>query len=229
MKEKIKIIFTLFLLTVVLMFPFITSARSGCCSHHSGVCGCSCCDGTPLSSTCLPYYPECSGGGTNDLPSYTPSVPDCSQNSYYDNISNSCKCYSGYISSGENCISMEQYCKDLLNVNAHYNTLTSSCECDNGYNLISGKCIKIEPVKEQTSIKEQPDQTPISRSQAINEWGTATTKVSVQSQTSSKDFPKPETLTAAIYKEDNDKEAILWLLGIGIMSYLFYVFRKRKK
>lgn len=35
-------------------------ARSGCCSHHSGVCGCGCCDGTPLSTTCAPYYPECS-------------------------------------------------------------------------------------------------------------------------------------------------------------------------
>lgn len=34
-------------------------ARSGCCSYHSGVCGCSCCDGTPLSDTCAPYYPNC--------------------------------------------------------------------------------------------------------------------------------------------------------------------------
>ena len=37
-------------------------ARSGCCSHHGGVCGCGCCDGTSLSSTCAPYYPECNGG-----------------------------------------------------------------------------------------------------------------------------------------------------------------------
>lgn len=34
-------------------------ARSGCCSHHGGVCGCGCCDGTPLSATCAPYYPSC--------------------------------------------------------------------------------------------------------------------------------------------------------------------------
>lgn len=34
------------------------SARSGCCSHHDGVRadGCGCNDGTPLSSTCAPYY-----------------------------------------------------------------------------------------------------------------------------------------------------------------------------
>ena len=34
-------------------------ARGGCCSHHGGVCGCRCCDGTPLSSKCAPYYPSC--------------------------------------------------------------------------------------------------------------------------------------------------------------------------
>lgn len=41
-------------------------ARSGCCSHHGGVCGCSCCDGSSLSSTCAPYYPQCSGGGQEE-------------------------------------------------------------------------------------------------------------------------------------------------------------------
>lgn len=34
-------------------------ARRGCCSGHSGVCGCACCDGTPLSAKCAPYYPNC--------------------------------------------------------------------------------------------------------------------------------------------------------------------------
>lgn len=51
-----------FLLFAGFDFFFITqvSARSGCCSHHGGVCGCGCCDGTSLSKTCAPYYPECS-------------------------------------------------------------------------------------------------------------------------------------------------------------------------
>lgn len=43
-----------------------TDARSGCCSHHGGVCGCECCDGTALSAKCAPYYPACDetkGGG----------------------------------------------------------------------------------------------------------------------------------------------------------------------
>lgn len=43
-------------------FVFPAQARSGCCSHHKGVCGCECCDGTPLSAKCAPYYPDCSGG-----------------------------------------------------------------------------------------------------------------------------------------------------------------------
>jgi hypothetical protein len=45
-----------------LLFPLNVEARSGCCSHHGGVCGCNCCDGSGLSATCLPYYPNCSGG-----------------------------------------------------------------------------------------------------------------------------------------------------------------------
>jgi uncharacterized protein YgiM (DUF1202 family) len=50
---------------VLLLLPFAADARSGCCSHHSGVCGCGCCDGTNLSATCAPYYPECSGPSNN--------------------------------------------------------------------------------------------------------------------------------------------------------------------
>lgn len=58
------IIYLLTALLAVFLFVNPVDARQGCCSHHDGVCGCSCCDGTPLSSTCLPYYPECSGGGS---------------------------------------------------------------------------------------------------------------------------------------------------------------------
>jgi hypothetical protein len=52
------------LATILLGFVFFANftfveARSGCCSHHGGVCGCGCCDGTSLSTTCAPYYPNC--------------------------------------------------------------------------------------------------------------------------------------------------------------------------
>ncbi len=45
---------------IFFVFPTTIFARSGCCSHHGGVCGCGCCDGTSLSTTCAPYYPSCS-------------------------------------------------------------------------------------------------------------------------------------------------------------------------
>lgn len=44
-------------------------ARSGCCSWHGGVCGCRCCDGTPLSAKCAPYYPQCR---SQPIPKYEP-------------------------------------------------------------------------------------------------------------------------------------------------------------
>lgn len=47
------------LLTVA--FTAVADAQSGCCSHHGGVCGCRCCDGTPLSDICVPYFPTCGG------------------------------------------------------------------------------------------------------------------------------------------------------------------------
>ncbi len=55
-----KIILIVLLLTTLILAPlYLIEARQGCCSWHGGVCGCQCCDGTPLSSTCAPYYPQC--------------------------------------------------------------------------------------------------------------------------------------------------------------------------
>lgn len=45
---------------IILFMPVCVEARRGCCSHHGGVCGCTCCDGTSLSAKCSPYYPACS-------------------------------------------------------------------------------------------------------------------------------------------------------------------------
>jgi len=56
-----KSIFAFLIFFVILAFSFsLADARSGCCSHHGGVCGCGCCDGSALSATCAPYYPSCS-------------------------------------------------------------------------------------------------------------------------------------------------------------------------
>src|SRR5437763_5146252 len=63
---------------LVLLFSFAlhtAEARSGCCSHHGGVCGCGCCDGSSLSAICAPYYPECSRSTTttNTSETFTPT------------------------------------------------------------------------------------------------------------------------------------------------------------
>lgn len=64
-----KLIFKLLILIFLIGFPVrFTDARSGCCSHHGGVCGCRCCDGTSLSAKCAPYYPSC-GNRSNGNPS----------------------------------------------------------------------------------------------------------------------------------------------------------------
>jgi len=59
MKKLLVSLFILTLLCIVLL-PFGNAeAWPGCCSHHGGVCGCHCCDGTSLSATCAPHYPQC--------------------------------------------------------------------------------------------------------------------------------------------------------------------------
>lgn len=54
----------LLILILAITFSQPAFARSGCCSHHGGVSGCGCADGSPLSSTCAPYYPQCTGSFT---------------------------------------------------------------------------------------------------------------------------------------------------------------------
>jgi len=79
MNKHIKIYLVLFI-TLILCLVLTTNieARSGCCSHHGGVCGCHCCDGTSLSTTCAPYYPSCSSSNSS-VPTVKPkpeSKPD---------------------------------------------------------------------------------------------------------------------------------------------------------
>lgn len=72
-------IHTLLFFLFISFFAILVDARSGCCSYHNGVRadGCGCNDGTPLSSTCAPYY-QCNSGRvtpTNTpipLPTWTP-------------------------------------------------------------------------------------------------------------------------------------------------------------
>lgn len=71
-KKKIFLSSAILFLLFFVLFPAINiEARRGCCSHHGGVCGCRCCDGTPLSAKCAPYYPHCYA---KPAPKYEPPV-----------------------------------------------------------------------------------------------------------------------------------------------------------
>lgn len=73
-----RVFFSLILVFIIfLSFSSLVEARSGCCSYHDGVCGCRCCDGTPLSAKCAPYYPECNGNSPEPTfnSTSTPYIP----------------------------------------------------------------------------------------------------------------------------------------------------------
>lgn len=126
----ILVVLLLFFLTL-LSFPSFVSARSGCCSHHGGVCGCGCCDGSPLSSTCAPYYPEC-GGGYGSYNIYQP-LPSCPVMSTYNSLTEQCECLSGYVASGNTCISKSQACSNTYGFMAQEDYLSGGCKCSSGY------------------------------------------------------------------------------------------------
>jgi hypothetical protein len=62
-KQSFCLLIAILFFIVLIFIPVKSDARQGCCSHHGGVCGCKCCDGTSLSSTCRISYPECKTGG----------------------------------------------------------------------------------------------------------------------------------------------------------------------
>ena len=74
-------IFSSLLITLLLLLcSSLAEARQGCCSHHSGVCGCSCCDGTSLSAKCAPYYLQCNRSYVTKPKTIKPTY----QNNYND-------------------------------------------------------------------------------------------------------------------------------------------------
>lgn len=77
MTARRTIVFLALAFAVLIAFRGV-NAKSGCCSYHRGVCGCQCCDGTPLSSTCLPYYPQCSAGAAVHAPVIATPAPKAS-------------------------------------------------------------------------------------------------------------------------------------------------------
>lgn len=88
-------------------------------------------------------------GYTSPAPDYAyPSItttPSCPLMSYYDSVSKSCKCYSGYVvdtnfAGDEVCVSADSKCSDLLGYGGRYNSLTEKCECKYGYVFNGDEC-----------------------------------------------------------------------------------------
>ena len=177
-------------------------ARSGCCSWHGGVCTYKCPDGVNVGYMC------CDGTSLSAkcapyYPKCPPiSTPKCSSHSTYNSSSGSCECNYGYIASGGECIDVDIYCHNKYGSHSSYDILLKDCKCDYGYTLIDGKCTKPEPIEEQSS-----EQSPASQ----------------------KDLPASEKLTAEIPKDANRGSVWGWIIGLGILGYLFYIFKIKKK
>jgi len=84
---------------------------------------------------------HCHGGGytTPTIPSI-PTTPTCPLHSRYNSLRGQCECNYGYVSSGNSCISQDQYCRDKYGLFAQYDILYDSCGCMSGYLLINGQC-----------------------------------------------------------------------------------------
>ncbi len=150
----------------VLLVHGTALAHSGCCSSHGGVVGCGCGDGSPLSATCAPYYPECSNGGsTNQTPSYsTPSYttqPSCPTGQHFDVNSNECSCPSGMsVMAGGSCgcnagytlAPSATYCMRLP-AHAHGDQSNSDgWQCDTGYLKQGSSCTKVMSSSSSSSV-----------------------------------------------------------------------------
>ncbi len=102
------------ILTVVLFCGIqAAQAYSGCCAKHGGVSGCRCADGTKLSVTCIPHYPQCgqmhsSSESSHSRPVSTSNtvvlcqvrgdLPDasCTPGAVFANATKAIVCVSGY-------------------------------------------------------------------------------------------------------------------------------------
>lgn len=72
----------------------------------------------------------------------TPTTPTCPASSYYDSLSSSCKCLTGYLVQDGSCVSYQNYCWKQIGIMSQWNYLKNTCECSSGYVIdnISSQC-----------------------------------------------------------------------------------------
>lgn len=149
--------------SLILLVPFFVSAHpgntdsSGCHTCHTNCpnWGLSyeeyhCHNAKSYSQPLDPirsHYGPGGTGWTETWPDYSasyslpsiPSIPSCPLYSSYNSFKESCECYSNYVAKGDRCISMDDYCQDLLGFNAEYRILGDACGCRSGYVLNEGQ------------------------------------------------------------------------------------------
>ena len=124
------VVFILITVALVTIFTKVTEAHPGNTDYQ----GCHTC------STNCPSWGLYYGEYHCHTPKYT--TPTCPIFSSYSSISDSCECNYGYVASGSQCISENQYCQNLYGYNSKYDSLSDNCECSYGYVFdSSGKCV----------------------------------------------------------------------------------------
>lgn len=86
------------------------------------------------------------------------SNPSCPLMSYYDSLSRSCKCMSGYvvdtnIYGNQSCVSGYNKCQKDYGIMATYDSLSNRCKCLTGYMISGGKCIYSTVYTSATFVK----------------------------------------------------------------------------
>lgn len=222
-ESKIRIITTiatlLFVLSVAFLITNTTDARQGCCSWHGGVCGCGCCDGTPLSDTCAPYYPWCY---QEEEPTTPPQIYGCT---------NPLAINYDYKATKDNgsCILRVYGCTDKIasNYNASANTDDSSCQYINEVSV--EEAIKFDTKYEYDSNMSSGKET--AKQDGVN--GSKLVKYKVTLNKDGKEL-KREKLSEAvktpakemiIVKGTRD-DTLYWIVGIGGLIIVSYALLK---
>lgn len=125
MKIWIKTLFV-FLFFSLIFLPKNIEAHSG----RTDSSGCHNC----YTSECYGEY-HCHNGGSGGYQ----APPSCPSMSSYNSLSGQCECYSGYIASGNSCISVDQACKNKYGYNSERDYSSDGCKCRYGYVWNSSK------------------------------------------------------------------------------------------
>ncbi|MFA5188655.1 MAG: hypothetical protein WC460_04820 [Patescibacteria group bacterium] len=221
-----KIIFSIVILFVAI--PVLVNARSGCCSHHGGVCGCSCCDGSALSATCAPYYPECNSAPVAYCGDYL-----CNNNETCNTCPKDCGscpapveyCGDGVCNNNETCLlcskdcgscpTPEQYCGD-----GTCNNDETCLSCSKDCGLCPTASVKNNSVNVNAVNNNQENlNIPKQETNTLSTESDSTVPVSYSSNPSNSDSAT----------STDGSEASGGVIGALFLGIVYWIYRSNKK